>query len=37
LDDGSEIKLAELDATENPKIAEKYEVKGYPTLKFFVN
>lgn len=27
--------VAKLDATENAKTAEKYGVKGYPTLKFF--
>ena len=26
-----------MDATENKKIAEKYEVQGYPTLKWFVD
>ena len=29
--------LGKLDATEHPKIAEQFEVKGYPTLKFFKN
>ena len=27
----------QLDATEEPKIAEQFEVRGYPTLKFFKN
>ncbi|XP_016962249.1 protein disulfide-isomerase A5 [Drosophila biarmipes] len=27
--------LAALDATKEPSIAEKYKVKGYPTVKFF--
>jgi len=33
----SAIKLGKLDATEEGAIAEKFEVKGYPTLKFFKN
>lgn len=31
------IPIAELDATENGEVAEKYGVQGYPTLKFFVD
>jgi len=34
---GSLVLLGKLDATEHPKIAEQFEVKGYPTLKFFKN
>lgn len=36
-DKESPIKLAKVDATEEAKLGEKFDVKGYPTLKFFKN
>lgn len=31
----SDIKLAKVDATIETKLAEKYGVQGFPTIKFF--
>lgn len=34
-EEGSENMIAFVDATESPKLAQKFKVKGYPTVKFF--
>lgn len=34
-EEGSEIKLGKVDAVAETKLGEKYQVQGYPTIKFF--
>ena len=36
-EEGGDIRLGKVDATVETKLAEKYEVRGYPTIKFFKN
>lgn len=36
-EDGSEIRLGKVDATEESDLAGEFGVRGYPTIKFFKN
>ncbi|XP_005989098.1 protein disulfide-isomerase [Latimeria chalumnae] len=36
-EEGSEIRLGKVDATEESELAQEFGVRGYPTIKFFKN
>lgn len=36
-EEGSAMRLAKVDATEEKELAEEFEIGGFPTLKLFVN
>lgn len=36
-EEGADIFLGKVDATQETKLAEDFEVRGYPTIKFFIN
>lgn len=36
-EENSDVKLAKVDAVEETELAQEYEVRGYPTIKFFKN
>nr|AMM62653.1 conotoxin-specific protein disulfide isomerase (cspdi) [Conus geographus] len=37
MDEGSNIKLAEVDVTAETDLADKFNITGYPTIKFFIS
>jgi hypothetical protein len=37
IEEGSENVIAFVDAIENPKVSERFKIRGFPTVKYFMD